>query len=68
VRLYSNPDVRGIVTHAAQALAHIKLDHYSAASPLSARLRWRLVDRLGEQIISDLLRDSGMGATQRTLA
>jgi len=61
VRLYSNPDVRDIVAHAARAVTHVKLDHYSAASPLSARRRWRLADRLGEQIIRDLLRDSGMG-------
>jgi len=32
VRLYSNPDVRDIVVHAAKAVTHVKLDHYSAAS------------------------------------
>ena len=32
VRLYSNPDVRDIVAHAAQAVTHVKLDHYRAAS------------------------------------
>jgi hypothetical protein len=53
VRLYSNPDVRDIVAHAAQAVTHVKLDHYSAASPPAARRRWRLVDRLGEQIIRE---------------
>ena len=32
------------------------------------RQRWRLVDRLGEQIIRDLLRDSRTGTTHRALA
>ena len=68
MRLYSNPDVRDIVAHAAQAVTHVKLDHYSAASPLSARRRWRLVDRLGEQIIRQLLTDSRAGTPQRELA
>jgi hypothetical protein len=56
------------VAHAAQAVTHVKLDHYSAASPLSARRRWRLVDRLGEQIIRELLTDSRAGTPQRELA
>jgi hypothetical protein len=68
VRLYSNPDVRDIVAHAAKAVTHVKLDHYSAASPLSTRRRWRLVDRLGEQIIRELLTDSRAGTPQRELA
>jgi hypothetical protein len=68
VRLYSNPDVRDIVAHAAQAVTHVKLDHYRAASPLSARRRWRLLDRLGEQIIRELLTDSRAGTPQRELA
>jgi DNA-binding Lrp family transcriptional regulator len=32
------------------------------------RQRWRLVDRLGEQIIRDLLRDSRTGTTHSALA
>ena len=67
VRLYSNPDVRDIVAHAANAVTNVKLDHYSAAS-LSARRRWRLVDRLGEQITRELLTDSRSGTPQRELA
>ena len=62
VRLYSNPDVRDIVAHAAQAVTHVKLDHYRAASHLSARRRWRVVDRLGEQIICELVPDSRAGS------
>ena len=68
VRLYSNPHVRDTVAHAAQAVTNVKLDHYSTASPLSARRRWRLVDRLGEQTIRDLLRDSQAGTPKRELA
>jgi len=68
VRLYSNPDVRDIVVHAAKAVTHVKLDHYSAASSLSARRHWRLIDRLGEQIIRELLTDSRAGTPQRELA
>jgi Trp operon repressor len=67
VRLYSNPDVRDIVAHAAQAVTHVKLDH-SAPLSLAARRRWRLVDRLGEQIIRELLTDSRAGTPQRELA
>jgi hypothetical protein len=40
--------------------------HQVTASP--APRRWRLADRLGEQIIHDVLRDSREGATQRWLA
>jgi hypothetical protein len=68
VRLYSNPDVPDIVARAAQAVTHVRLDHNSAASPLSARRRWRLVDRLGEQVIRELLTESRAGTPQRELA
>ena len=46
----------------------VELDHYSAASPPSARRRWRLADRLGEQTIRELLTDSRAGTPQRELA
>jgi hypothetical protein len=66
---YSNPDVRDIVAHAAQAVTHLKLDHYSAAPPLPpTRRRWRLVDRLGEEIIRELLTNSCAGTPQGELA
>jgi hypothetical protein len=64
----SNPDIRDAVGQTALVLADVKIDNASTASPTSARRRRRLVDRLGEQIISDLLRDSGVGTTQRRLA
>ncbi len=68
MRLYSNPDIRDVVAHAAQAVAHIKINHGSTASPLSVRRRWRLVERLGEQIIRELLSDSHAGTPKRELA
>jgi DNA invertase Pin-like site-specific DNA recombinase len=64
----SNPEAVETVALATQAIAGVKIHHGSTASRPVARRRWQLVDRLGEQIISDLIRDSGMGATQRTLA
>ncbi len=64
----SNPEAVETVALATQAMTGIKIHHGSTASRPVAHRRWRLVDRLGEQIISDLLRDSGVGATQRTLA
>jgi DNA invertase Pin-like site-specific DNA recombinase len=65
---FSNPDVRAVVAQATQAVAGVKVGYGDEASPAVARPRWRLVDRLGEQIIRDLLRDSHSGATQRRLA
>ena len=65
---FSNPETVETVALAAQAIAGVKIHHGSTASRPLAHRRWRLVDRLGEQIISDLLRDSGMGTTQLKLA
>jgi DNA-binding GntR family transcriptional regulator len=54
--------------HAGQVIAGLKIDHGSTASHSGVPKRWRLVDRLGEQIIRDLLRDSRAGTTQQRLA
>jgi hypothetical protein len=64
----SNTDIRDVVAHAAQAVTGSKIDHESTASPPLSGRRWRLVDRLGEQILRDMLRDSRMGTTQQRLA
>jgi DNA invertase Pin-like site-specific DNA recombinase len=64
----SNPDVQDVVGHAAQAVACGKVERGSTASPPPAGRRWRLVDRLSEQIIRDLLRDRSAGTSQRKLA
>lgn len=57
----SNPEAVETVALATQAMADVKIHHGSTASRPVARRRWRLVDRLGEQIISDLIRDIEVG-------
>lgn len=64
----SKPEAVETVALATQAMADVKIHHGSTASRPVARRRGRLVDLLGEQIISDLIRDIGVGPTQRTLA
>jgi hypothetical protein len=64
----SNPDMREVVASAAQAVSCIQADDGQGSSSPSAPRRWKLVDRLGEQILRDLLKDSGTGATKHALA
>jgi hypothetical protein len=64
----SNPEVRAVVAQATQAVAGVKVDCGDEPSPPAAGPRWRLIDRLGEEIIRELVRDSHSGATQRRLA
>jgi Winged helix-turn-helix DNA-binding len=64
----SNPDIRDVVAHAAKLVSHVSVDHGSTSSPRQAGRRWRLIDRLGEQIIRELLRESRAGITQPRLA
>jgi DNA-binding GntR family transcriptional regulator len=60
------------VAEVGQLAAGIRADTSNEATRTTAApappRRWRLVDRLGEQIIRDLLRDSRAGITQRRLA
>jgi hypothetical protein len=67
---FSNPEIRAMVAQVAQLAAGINVEEdqqeHSALAP--QRQRWRLVDRLGEQIIQEMLHDSHWGATQRSLA
>ena len=67
---FSNPEVRAVVAQVAQLADAIKVEEGQQERPALApqRQRWRLVDRLGEQIIRDLLRDSRTGTTHRALA
>ncbi|MEP6527555.1 MAG: hypothetical protein ABJA86_10355 [Nocardioidaceae bacterium] len=65
---FSNPEVRAVVAQATQAIAEVKVDSGDEASPPLAGPRWRLIDRLGKQIIQEVLHDSHSGATQRSLA
>jgi hypothetical protein len=48
--------------------AEINSDHSHTAAPTKAPRHWRLVDRLGEQVIGDLLRDRHADATRGALA
>lgn len=62
---YSNPQTGEALELAAQAIDGVKGDVPPASS--SAPRRWRLVDRLGEQVIRKLLADRRAGATKREL-
>ena len=63
----SNPHYRDILADTARVVNGLEIDHGSTASPTRAR-NWRVVDRLGEQVIRELLRDSRDGTSQRELA
>ena len=65
---FSNPEVQDLVESVGQLTAEINSDHSHTAAPTQAPRRWRLVDRLGEQVIGDLLRDRHAGATHHALA
>jgi hypothetical protein len=67
---FSNPEVRAMVLQVAQLADGIKVEEDQQERPALApqRQRWRLVDRLGEQTIQDLLKDRRAGTTQRRLA
>jgi DNA invertase Pin-like site-specific DNA recombinase len=57
-----------VVDVAAQAVEGIKAAPSQAASPPLSPPRWRLVDRLGKQIIIQLLEDRRSGLTKQALA
>jgi hypothetical protein len=57
-----------IVAHAVKLVSRGTVDHGSTSAPRQTARRWRSVDRLGEHIISDLIRESHSGATKRVLA
>ena len=64
----SNPLVRDTVEQAARAVEGITAQpgHHAATRPAGGP--WRLVDRLGEQVILELLRERRRGTSQRALA
>jgi len=64
----SNPDIRDVVAHAAKLVSHVSVDQGSTSSPRQAGRRWRLVDRLGEQIIREILAQRQSGLAKRALA
>jgi methylphosphotriester-DNA--protein-cysteine methyltransferase len=59
-----------VVALAERAVAGRKLEGVgsSSSSPARATRPWRLVDRLGEQIIIELVAGKRSGATKRVLA
>jgi hypothetical protein len=63
---YSNPKALEATALAAQAIDGIKIDS-PRPSPSPAAQRWRLLDRLGEQIVNDLLEDRRLGMTNLRL-
>jgi DNA invertase Pin-like site-specific DNA recombinase len=63
---YSNPQAQEALALAAQAINGIKIDS-APPSPAPTPRRWRLVDRLGEQVIRELLEDRRSGMTKRAL-
>jgi hypothetical protein len=67
---FSNPEVLAVVVQVAQLADGIKVEDDQHERPALApqRQRWRLVDRLSEQTIQDLLRDRWTGTTHRALA
>jgi hypothetical protein len=54
-RRFSNPEVRAVVGQATQAITRVKVEGGDEASPGLPGQRWRLIDRLGEQIIREML-------------
>jgi hypothetical protein len=64
----SNPAIREVVAHTARAVAcEIDAGQHHSAQPARRRCR-RLVDRLGQEVTSDLLRDSCSGISKGLLA
>jgi len=64
----SNSQVLEAVALAAQAVDGVKIEAGQVPSPPRAPRRWRLVDRLGEHIILQLLQDRRGGLTKQALA
>jgi len=56
-----------MVALAAEAVEHIKAEERQVLS-LTPPRRWRLVDRLGEQIIREILAQRQSGLAKRALA
>ena len=52
----------------AQVMAEVEAGDRPAYTPRTAQRQWRLIDRLGEQLIAELVRDRRQGATKQQLA
>jgi len=64
---YSNPKALEMVELAERAIDGIEIDAGRVPSPPPTR-RWRLADRLGEQVIREMLQDRWSGMTKRAFA
>jgi hypothetical protein len=71
---YSNPDKWGHLTDTTLALAEPAVDVQASDEPIiqpsscSCRRPWSVADRLGEEVVIDLIRDRRSGASHRALA
>jgi hypothetical protein len=64
---YSNPQAIEVVALAEQTINDIKIDRGRSCFP-DPPPRWRLTDRLGEQIIFQIVNDRRSGMTMLALA
>ena len=67
-RQLSRRDTGATLASAAKAVEGAVVGDVRTASPARVVRRWRLVDRLGEQIIRELVADRRAGATKQGLA
>ena len=65
---YSNPSVLDILAHAAEAVTRGRVEGTSSTSHRSAYKRWRVVDRLGDEAVAELMAAFVAGATREVLA
>jgi DNA invertase Pin-like site-specific DNA recombinase len=64
----SNPLIAGKVREAGAAVAGVKGADPEATRAISRGRRWRIVDRMGQQIINDLIADRSTGVSKAKLA
>jgi len=64
----SNPETRSLLVKLDALASRINAEDRDVPQSNRVPRRWRLIDRLGEQTVLDLLRDSRTGITQRGLA
>src|SRR5919201_5736178 len=65
---FVEPPITGKVREALDAVAGRRIDDPEATCALWRQRRWRVVDRLGKQIVDDLLAGRRRGVTFNALA
>jgi hypothetical protein len=63
----SNPSFAGKIREAADAVVPVRGDDLEATAAISCQRRWRVIERLGEKVITKLLADRDAGMTTRKL-